>query len=162
MNFWRKTMMPQIATTRRRITTLLSLALLAALLGSLAPWSAQSAAAYQVQSFNLATKGGVYGQYGWQWTDLAKANGTYWKGNDGRGNIMGHLCDSVADGRSAYLKIEFGRTLYRDGRTETVQVSGGCTYFTFNSQYTQADLTIGTCGSSGWCSLEPRQTIYFR
>jgi hypothetical protein len=101
-------------------------------------------------------------QYGWQWVNLATADGTYWKGSNGRGYISGKLCDTAADGRSAILKIQFGRTWNSDGRTETVRANGNCTYFNFNSQYTHADLTIGTCGSSGWCSLNPAERKNFR
>jgi len=156
-------MMTLLTTARRRISSLLLAGLLIGVL-SLAPWSAQSAAA-ESQGFYLANQGGMSTQYGWQWVNLATANGTYWKGSNGRGYISGKLCDTAADGRGAALKIEFGSGgYYNNGRTETVRTTattGNCASFSFNSQYTSADLSIGTC-ASGWCSWEPKKRITFR
>jgi hypothetical protein len=160
-------MMTLLTTARRRISSLLLAGLLIGVL-SLAPWSAQSAAASHllpVETFSLTSGGGVYQNYRWQWVTIAKAEGTYWKGWDGRGNISGTLCDTAADRRGAALKIEFGSgAYYNNGRTETVRTTattGSCASFSFNSQYTSADLSIGTC-ASGWCSWEPKKRITFR
>jgi len=128
-------MMGRIAASRARTATVLFVALLTALLTSLAPWFATSAAA----------------QSGWvsarnaqdQMAASARVN-TWLSG--GRGYISGTLCDIAEDGRSARAYIRFS-----NGRTEEVNVKGlgNCVPFNYNSGAT-GDVRVTVHTVSQW------------
>jgi hypothetical protein len=143
-------MMTLLTTARRRISSLLLVGLLIGVF-SLAPWSAQSAAAAN--------------QY-WSNYSLPGVNGTatYWRGTDGRSYITGRVCDTASDGKSAHMKVQFGKAWGSDGRIEIVSAYGvgSCTSFSFNSHYTYADLSLAAKTGWGYSYTTNPQRIYFR